>query len=281
MAISEVLPIVGLDTDDVEAAMALSTEAGWNQVREDWCHFIEKGRTIGVRNDEGRLVGSAAALPYHGAFGFVGMVLVTAEWRRRGIATRLVDQCVDTLVSQDFVPVLDATEAGEQVYVRQGFMAQFRFDRWQRLSKGDENVRSGTAGGETVDVDRLIELDARAFGARRPLLIRDFLGRKGTRCVMCESGDGFAFVRAGRRALQAGPVVAMSQDAAIALLDRLLETVSQSVFVDVPAVWPGIGAWLTSRGFTIQRSFARMALNRSSPYGHPENLFAVAGPEFG
>jgi hypothetical protein len=73
----------------------------------------------------------------------------------------------------------------------------------------------------------------------------------------------------------------MSQDAAIALLDRLLETVSQSVFVDVPAVWPGIGAWLTSRGFTIQRSFARMALNRSSPFGHPENLFAVAGPEFG
>lgn len=281
MATSDTLPIVVLDTDDIEAGMALSTEAGWNQVSQDWRHFIEKGRTIGVRDDHGHLVGSAAALPYDGAFGYVGMVLVTAEWRRRGIATRLVDRCIETLVSLNLVPVLDATEAGEQVYMRQGFKAQFRFDRWQHLSEDGEATLPATAGGDAVDADRLIDLDAGAFGARRPLLISDFLGRPGTRSVMHENGDGFALIRDGRRALQAGPVVANSQDAAVTLLDLLLESVSQSVFVDVPAIWSGLGDWLTKRGFTIQRSFARMALHRPAPFGHPEHLFAVAGPEFG
>ena len=53
--ISDNLQQVNLTPDDVDGAMALSTEAGWNQTADDWRHFISQGATIGVRDEaEGR-----------------------------------------------------------------------------------------------------------------------------------------------------------------------------------------------------------------------------------
>ena len=98
-------------------------------------------------------------------------------------------------------------------------------------------------------------LDAGAFGAARPALMRDFLGRSETAATATTAGDGFAMVRAGRRAWQAGPVVAPSETAAMSLIERLFSGVSGEVFIDVPQIWSRLGGWLAARGFTIQRSF--------------------------
>lgn len=275
MVVSEAGAIERLTTADIASGMALSTEAGWNQTEADWRHFIVEGRAIGVRAPDGRLVASAAALPYDGPFGFVGMVLVTADWRRQGIATRLVDQCVAELRGMSLVPVLDATAAGAEVYRRQGFVGQFGFDRWEGKlepsAPGDG--RAGSLSGD------LVELDAEAFGARRGKLLADFLSRPGT-SARGNSGR-FALLRDGRRALQAGPVVAADEDAAIDLLGDLFAGTRGPVFIDVLAGRSRVGDWLAARGFTIQRSFTRMALGREAPFGRPERLFAVAGPEFG
>lgn len=278
MAASDALSVVALGAGDVDAGLALSGEAGWNQTGDDWRHFIAQGEAIGVRDDDGRLVASAAALPYDGPFGFVGMVLVTAAWRRRGLATHLVDRCIAALRAKGLTPVLDATEAGEQVYLRQGFVPQFRFQRWQGVPEGAGRAAGGADGPEPAAV---AGLDAAAFGAARPHLIGDFLGREGTTALLADDRDGFAVIRRGRRALQAGPVVAGSEQAALRLLERLFAHARGAVFVDVPTAWREIGAWLAERGFSVQRGFARMALGRAEPFGRPDRLFAVAGPEFG
>lgn len=275
MAVSDELRIVDLSLADVDAGMALSTEAGWNQTADDWRHFIDAGRTIGVRDGDGRLVGSAATLPYDGPFGFVGMVLVTESWRRRGVATRLVGRCIESLEEQGLVPVLDATNAGEKVYEKQGFLSQFRFDRWHGYATGAA-IPAGN-----VDTAAIVELDAMAFGAARPGLMSDFLGRQGTHALPAANGGGFAMIRSGRRALQAGPVVAAEETAALQLVQQLLRSIGGLVFIDVPQCWRAIGGWLAEQGFSVQRGFARMALGRSEPFGDPSRLFAVAGPEFG
>lgn len=275
MAGSDELQIVDLGIADIGGGMALSTEAGWNQTADDWCHFIERGKTIGVRDGDGRLIASAAVLPYIGPLGYIGMVLVTQRWRRQGIATRLVDRCIEALESQGLVPVLDATAAGEAVYARQGFLAQFRFDRWQGRGGGGGQANIG------VDASTIVRLDAAAFGAARPNLMNDFIGRDDTQVILAEDGESFAMVRRGRRAWQAGPVVTAEEKTALQLIRRLMGTVSGSVFIDVPQRWRAIGQWLAGAGFTVQRSFARMALRRAEPFGDPSRLFAVAGPEFG
>ena len=276
MAVSDALRIAALTGADLHGAMALSTEAGWNQTADDWRHFIEQGRTIGVHDHDGRLVASAAALPYDGPFGFVGMVLVTESWRRRGIATRLVDQCIETLREQNLVPVLDATAAGEEVYRKQGFAAQFRFDRWQGDATG--GVPEETA---PADLKMMVRLDAEAFGAARPKLMADFVRRAGTRVFQADHGNGFGMVRHGRRAWQAGPIVASDEAAALGLVRQILRALEGRIFIDVPQRWSALASWLQSQGFTVQRSFARMALGRAETFGDPSRLFAVAGPEFG
>ena len=277
MAVSEKLRIHQLGPGDIDGGMALSTEAGWNQTADDWRHFIEKGRAIGVRA-EGRLIASAAALPYDGPFGFIGMVLVTPRFRRQGIATALVDRCIEELQGRGLTPALDATADGAKVYAQQGFLAQFGFDRWEGTLEGPP---SAAVEGTSPELERIAGLDAAAFGAARPALLKAFMRREGTRTLLSKDGDGFAMIRLGRRALQAGPVVAPSEGGALDLLERLFAGVRGRVFIDVPSVWHGIARWLGERGFAIQRSFTRMALGRAEPFGSPQRLFAVAGPEFG
>jgi GNAT superfamily N-acetyltransferase len=274
MAVSEDLLIARLTTAAIEAALPLSQEAGWNQTADDWRVFIENGRTFGLRDGDGRLVASAAALPYDGPFGFVAMVLVTATWRRRGVATRLVDTCIEHLRGLGLTPALDATPDGAKVYARQGFLPQFDLTRWQGESSGEAAPKHPGA-----DPALLTRLDAEAFGASRPFLISDFLGRPDPQVVVRDGG--FGMIRRGRRALQVGPVVAASEEEAIAILGDLMRRSAGPVFLDVPTVWTRLGRFLAERGFAIQRGFTRMALGRAELFATPQRLFAVAGPEFG
>ena len=94
MAATEPIGIVELDVDDAQAGMALSTEAGWNQNEADWRFFLSQGVVFGMR-DGARLVATAALLPYSAGNAWISMVLVTADFRRRGIATKLVDACLN------------------------------------------------------------------------------------------------------------------------------------------------------------------------------------------
>src|SRR6266576_827315 len=88
------LAISELNVDDAPAGLVLSTEAHWNQNEADWRFFLSKGTVFGVR-DGAQLVATAALLPYSSGNAWISMVLVTANWRRRGIATRLVDACLN------------------------------------------------------------------------------------------------------------------------------------------------------------------------------------------
>lgn len=276
MAASDAPRLVDLIPGDETDAMALSIEAGWNQIEEDWRHFIANGKAIGFRNHEDHLIATAAALPYEGEFGFIGMVIVSQASRRQGLATMLVNRSIQFLREMNLIPALDATEQGEAVYDRQGFVPQFRYDRWENDPRGGGNSKLNS---QTIDPAFLAEMDAAAFGARRAALFQDFLARPDT-AVQAENEDAFALIRRGRRASAVGPVVAGSEQQAIRLLDKIL-AIEQPVFIDVPQRWQKIGKWLERHGFSIQRSFARMALGRSEPFGKQERLFAVAGPEFG
>ena len=77
------------------AGLQLSTEAHWNQNEADWRFFLTKGIVFGMRDNDGQLVATAALLPYTSGNAWISMVLVTESWRRRGLATRLVDACLD------------------------------------------------------------------------------------------------------------------------------------------------------------------------------------------
>src|ERR1700736_6291946 len=128
MADTDHIAIVQLDTRDAASGLALSTEAHWNQNEADWRFFLAKGVVFGVR-DRDRLVATAALLPYSSGNAWISMVLVTADWRRRGIATKLVDTCLDTATRLGLTAWLDATPAGARVFRPLGFTPTLQLRR--------------------------------------------------------------------------------------------------------------------------------------------------------
>ena len=271
-----------LNLDDVGEAMELSGEAGWNQIDRDWQLFISRGKTIGFRDSAGRLVASAATLPYHNVFGFVSMVLVRQEWRRRGLATRLVNQCIQVLENQKLIPVLDATNEGAKVYRHQGFVPLFELNRWQLRAEISKFFNGpASLSPPKFDSDKLHKLDAKAVGATRSHILDDFCSRPGVEIEVLDDESGFALMRSGRNAKQIGPVTAPTQNGAISLIERLLSRTSEAVYIDVPTMADQVGKWLQGQGFTIQRGFVRMARGQTKPFGNPARMLASAGPEYG
>ena len=123
------IAIVRLGPDDAPDGLVLSTETHWNQNEADWRFFLSQGIVFGVRAKGGRLVATAALLPYSAGNAWISMVLVTESWRRRGLATRLVDTCLNVATKQGLTCWLDATPAGAGVYGPLGFTPTLQLRR--------------------------------------------------------------------------------------------------------------------------------------------------------
>src|SRR3954471_18789546 len=122
------LAVLRLGAEAAREGLVLSTEAHWNQNEADWRFFLSEGTVFGVRDRE-QLVATAALLPYSAGNAWISMVLVTANWQRRGIATKLVDACLNAATRLGLTTWLDATPAGANVYGPLGFTPTLQLRR--------------------------------------------------------------------------------------------------------------------------------------------------------
>ncbi|SIO65667.1 Acetyltransferase (GNAT) domain-containing protein [Bradyrhizobium erythrophlei] len=274
MADTEHISIVELGVGDAQAGLALSTEAHWNQNEDDWRFFLTKGIVFGVR-DKARLVATAALLPYSAGNAWISMVLVTANWRRRGVATRLVDACLNAARKLELTTWLDATPAGVVVYGPLGFTPALQLRRL-RL----ENATPAMALPSLLpcSLDEFISRDSRAIGFDRSALLREFAARSGSRIQ--SDGRAMAIVRDGRTARHIGPLLADSPESALALVDAIVRSETGPLLLDAVSSQDEFFRGLIGSGWIVERSFQRMRFGRATAQSS-ELPFAVAGPEFG
>lgn len=269
----------------LEACLALSRAAGWNQNAADWRLMLEIGRGWGLSLADGTLAASTLVLPY-GAFAWVSMVLVLPEHRRKGYASRLLRRALGDLHSARLTPVLDATPAGRAVYLQEGFHDTWGFKRYQLPSPTGQRAdrASGIRPLAERDWPRILALDASAFGANRARLLRALAARLPPAALVLEQAGeirGFLLGRDGREARQLGPLVADAPEAAIALLDVALERVPAPLYLDAADHAAALVAWLAARGFAVQRPFTRMVHGGKPAPGDASKVMLVAGPELG
>ena len=273
-----------LRADDLDAANALVAEAGWNQNTADWRIFLELGRAFAVKDAGGRLAATAATLPYPSGFGWISMVLVSGPFRRQGIATRLLQRCIDALREADMVPVLDATPAGREVYRPLGFRDGWAITRWRCSAASPVKQTKGARLLCAGDWPAVLALDAQAFGCdRAPLLGRLRARSAHFACVIEKDGRlrGFLLGREGRAATQLGPIVAEDETAAAELAAFARGRIAGPVLVDTLDRHGALARWLEAHGFAKERPYTRMALGRDELFGDPGRLAAIAGPELG
>jgi GNAT superfamily N-acetyltransferase len=273
MGAIEHLDIVQLEPADAPGGLALSTEAGWNQNEADWRFFLAKGMVFGVRDRDRIVVGTAALLPYTDREAWISMVLVSEGWRRRGLATRLVDACINAATRLGVTAWLDATPAGAAVYGPLGFAPTIELQRWVLAASAaaDLQLPAGRLGD-------FLALDISAIGFARRALLQELCERQGSRLL--SNGDAMALVRAGRTARHIGPPFAESEPHALAMVRDIAAAESGPVLIDAIASRDAFVKGLSEAGWTLERSFQRMRFGPATTAAG-ELPFAVAGPEVG
>jgi len=207
------------------------------------------------------------------------MVLVDPEYRRQGIAARLVNVALDYLNGKVETIKLDATSAGKPVYEKFGFQIESVVERWIGTAKHTARVPDRDA------VHDLLALDRVAFNADRSKLIERLIDAACVPPVVVRAADGtlsgYALARRGSNADYVGPVVARSPQHIESLLDQVLsELAERRVYIDFNTECGAGTRVLSDRGFVKERDLIRMVKGRRVKKTSPL-VVAIAGPEIG
>jgi GNAT superfamily N-acetyltransferase len=274
-----------MSLSDVPAGLRLCRASGWNQTARDWEYFLmasPEGALVAVEN--GHVIGSVATLPY-GPFAWISMVLVDPAARRRGLGTMVLERGL-ALIPGTTVARLDATPAGEVLYRKLGFVAEYGLARWFL----DRNRRPAGVPADArplalADWPTIHEMDALAFGASRAALLQGLAKQAPEYAWVVERGGrlhGYVFGRHGHVREHLGPLIADDAATAGRLLDACLSAnPGRAVFLDAPDDQVAWRAELVERAFAIERPFLRMHRGRLETPGEPSQIYAIAGPEFG
>lgn len=301
--------IRAMTPEDIAFGMRLKEQARWNQIEADWRRLIEyepqgvfvaelAGCSGSLSGSRATPVGTASAIRYGTRFGWIGMILVSPEFRRRGIATRLIGRCIEYLHGREVETIkLDATPAGRDVYLRLGFRDEWRLARFEGAAcLSRDTAAEGDPAGlvepmRAVDLDEVAAFDAPGFGADRSRVLARYLADWPEACrVLRRRGRiaGYCLARRGACADQVGPCVASAPGDDLALMTASMGAMSpdsegagRRVIADVVTENGWARQLVEALGFAEQRRFTRMALGPNCYRGDFSSTLLIAGPELG
>lgn len=267
------LTIQKMQASDLSVMDSLRAMENWNQTQADlesFLHYEPEGCFLALW--DGTPAGTVTTTTYGADLGWIGMMLVHPEYRRRGIASALIQTSLDYLNRVGVSCIkLDATPAGEPVYERLGFRSEWTFQRWERAGAPPPVFRDNAETFEPSDDD------ARAFGANRSTWLKSLAER--SRVV--EDAGGFGMLRGGLQAAYLGPVISDDPTRARRMIQELLGSCESRVFWDVPGPNAAAVEIATALGFQPVRTLLRMWTGRTLLSGDVSRQYAIADPATG
>ncbi|NEK20239.1 GNAT family N-acetyltransferase [Rhizobium leguminosarum] len=239
------IEIVPFGPDHLEAAVALSRQAGWPHRTEDWQLALALSDGM-VAVEDGKVVGTVLVTPYKEDCATINMVIVDETMRGRGLGRKLMDAAL--LIAGDRPLRLVATTAGLPLYQKLGFHETGTVAQHQGLA-GDIAASAETQAATDADLPAIAALDRLAFGADREGLLSYFAGI-GAFAVLRSDGhvSGFACLRPFGRGEVIGPVVAADLGQARKLIEHFIaRRPGRFLRVDTTAE-TGLSPWLVEQG---------------------------------
>ncbi|MBY5322596.1 MULTISPECIES: GNAT family N-acetyltransferase [Rhizobium] len=239
------IEIVPFGPDHLEAAVALSRQAGWPHRTEDWQLALALSDGM-VAVEDGKVVGTVLVTPYKEDCATINMVIVDETMRGRGLGRKLMDAAL--LIAGDRPLRLVATTAGLPLYQKLGFHETGTVAQHQGLA-GDIAASAETQAATDADLPAIVALDRLAFGADREGLLSYFAGI-GAFAVIRRDGhvSGFACLRPFGRGEVIGPVVAADLGQARKLIEHFIaRRPGRFLRVDTTDE-TGLSPWLAEQG---------------------------------
>jgi len=262
-----------LRLDDIPAAYQLSAQANWNQTEEDWRTLLDLApNTCFGLEIRGELASTTTLICYGRRLGWIGMVLTKADFRRRGLARKLLQHTLNVADKMGIETLkLDATDQGQPLYVQYGFRGEHQIERWSR------------PGGQTAHFPSVrtsspawAEPDLKYFGADRSPLLERFAQRNSS----LHQNRAYLFARPGRVCSYIGPCISDNPGDARTLISTCLENAGGSWFWDLFPNNRNAVAIARDLGFAPQRHLLRMARGNELAQ-NIDATYAVAGFELG
>lgn len=280
---------------DARSILHLIEEAGWAYTRDEISRLIEVQpggllllRGGGIRHG---VLGCVYASAW-GPLGFIGLMLVRADRRNKGLGTRMMLEAMEHLEAEGVGAIgLDAVGDAIGFYRRLGFRSA-----WESLRSGIDtsrvelpevelDVRSPTE----TEMGRALEMDARVSGMDRSAILRKLWhDPDSTVLVVPGPGDLLAFgvLRRSKGCLRLGPVVAtdgVDGSAAVRALvsAAVTRTYPRMLTMNVPAYNREAVELLTAMGAVQYSPCMRMYSGDPGPAGAPEGVWALGAAEKG
>jgi len=275
-----------LTDGDIERAIALTDLEGWGYTRADFARLLALHPGGCFAAEEGGKVVGMLSTTVYGRLAFLGTVIVDPSRRGGGIGDAMMRAALDHLDGLGVETVrLNAYLHVVPFYERLGFRKEYENVRWQ--GPPPQTKASVARPVAASDLSRLIEFDARFFGASRARLLellRQEFGR--TFLVRERDGDLFGFVVGNTSSAdcEVGPWIVhpTHRDGARDLFDGLVSAAGgRSYALTAPVVNHASGDFMRELGYREVFRTLRMVRGRTAFDGAPRGVWALAGLEKG
>jgi ribosomal protein S18 acetylase RimI-like enzyme len=233
---------------------------------------------------EGETLTGMVGSTIYSAFAYIGMMGVHRQFQRRSIGLDLMRHLLQWLDAKKLSQVqLDASEAGQPMYEKFGFLHQERVFVFQRRAGLPvlELPRQVRKIGLS-DLDLLAEVDAKIFGADRSRVFSTLLQTYPNRAFFSRDSrghvSGYLFAQAGR----IGPWVMLEpEDREVLLCAALSLDFEGAASAVVPETTPEALGLLRHYGFEVLRTNRHMARGSTAVIGQREKVYAQTSLSLG
>lgn len=263
----------------------LTVSVFWPHRANDLDLFLSLGQGYIALDEIGRPLGSAMYFPMGADFAMLGMMVTTPRLQANGAGRRLLRQILRDCAGRELR--LSATRSGYRLYESAGFDPVGTIWQQQGVVRPihlPEPVPGLVLRPMTpADHDRVLALDAHAYGADREAVIRALLDLSTG--VVVERGGvicGFALMRAFGKGVVLGPLVAEDDRMAMQLAAPMIrDCEGQFLRCDTPQPGEQFRAFLSAVGMGVFDTVTEMRLGPSRRAQSGAVLYGLASHSLG
>lgn len=282
----EKMTIRRLEARDLDFAYEMVSTEEWNDRRADlerMLNYEPKGCFIAEVNDEP--AGHIFSISYE-RLGWIGLLIVDANHRNKGIATKLMETSMDYLLGQGVETIrLEAVLEVAGLYRRLGFVDECDSLRFVGISKKHVPLQSRCTRIEGLgEISAIGRFDAGYFGADRTKVLSRLFEEFPELCFVSRDKlrvDGYIMCRKAATGYKLGPWVCKPKNRpeAMMLLAACLSAMMQDekVYVGVPALNTTAVDVLREFGFRQYYKSIRMCYGKRLD-DCVDGVFAIGGP---
>jgi ribosomal protein S18 acetylase RimI-like enzyme len=278
--------IRALGKADLEFAHKLNIEERWNDTKEDLLRMYNyQPKGCFIAEVKKKPVGHVFTVSY-GKLGWLGLLIVEAEYRRKGIATQLMNKAIDYLSQRGTQTVkLEATTQISELYKKLGFVDEYGSLRLSKVvKKPAPQEKDGSTAITKENINKIAAFDKKYFGADRTKVLTSLFTENPRLCFTSYDKatiEGYLMCRKAENGYTLGPFVCNPENTQTAenLLQACMNSLENTtLYVGVPETNKNAVDLFTGHGFTQYSRSIRMRLGPELMNEEVREIFAIGGP---